>query len=184
MGQEISYSKDTIRDLIDGKLPWDETKQIISGAKDSDRFDKYVAILQERVRFADRILLPLTEHLYIVEKGEERIIKCDCGYEYGDYRQNWKLNALIDVLEAEEELDKFYPGFGKPNPKLCEIRRYYCPGCGAQLEVESVPRGYPMIFDFLPDLDTFYEDWLGKPLATKKEPSDLTYEQIKRWQSE
>lgn len=184
MGQEISYSKDVIRDLIDGKLPWEMTKQIISGPKDSDRFEKYVEILQERVKFEERILLPLTEHLYIVEKGEERITKCDCGYEYGDYRQNWKLEALVDVLEADEELDRFYPGVGKPDPKLCEIRRYFCPGCGAQLEVESVPRGYPMIFDFLPDLDTFYEDWLGRPLSTKKEFKDLTYERIRHWQAE
>ena len=184
MGQETSYSKETLRDLIDGKLPWEETQQIISGAKDSHRFDKYVEILQERVRFHEKILLPLAEHLYIVEKGEERIVKCDCCYEYGDYRVNWKLMALIDVLETEQELDKIYPGFGKPNPEYCEIRRYFCPGCGAQLEVEAVPRGYPMIFDFLPDLDTFYKDWLRRPLSTSKEFKDLTYEEIERWRAE
>jgi acetone carboxylase gamma subunit len=181
MVQETSYSTDMIRDLIDAKLPWEMTKRIISGAKDSDRFDKYVEILQERVKFAERILLPLTEHLYIVEKGDERVVKCDCGYEYGDYRENWKLKALIDVLETEEELDRIYPGFLKPDPEICEIRRYYCPGCGTQLEVESVPRGHPMIFDFLPDIDTFYRDWLGKPLSTEKEFRDLTYELIKKW---
>jgi len=185
MGSEVFYSKDTVRDLIDGKLPWEITKRIISDIKDADRFDKYVEILQERTKIKETILLPLTEHLYIVEKGDERIVKCDCGYEYGDYRENWKLKALMDVMENEEELDQVYPGFAKPDPEVCEIRRYYCPGCGAQLEVESVPCGYPIMFDLLPDLDAFYEDWLGRPLSTRKEFKDLTYEFIQRnWATE
>lgn len=181
MSESISYSKDTIRGLIDGKLSWEVTKQIISSPKDSDRFDKYVDILQERVAFKERILLPLTEHLYVVESGGQRVVKCDCGYEFGDYRENWKLRALIDVLETEEQLDSVYPGFTKPDPEVCEIRRFYCPGCGSQLEVESVPRYHPIIFDFLPDVDTFYGDWLGRPLANTHEHRDLTYEVIRRW---
>lgn len=181
MTQEISYPKEVIRDLIDGKLSWEMTKRIISGLKDSDRFDKYVETLQERVGFQERILLPLTEHLYIVEKGEERIVKCDCGHEYGDYRENWKLKALIDVPETDEDLGEIYPGVARPDVRYCEIRRYYCPGCGSQLEVESLPRGHPILFDFLPDIDIFYEDWLGRPLSTKKEFKDLTYELAKRW---
>jgi len=184
MTREASYSKDVIADLVDGKLPWAMTKGLISGPKDNDRFDKYVQVLQGRVRFEERILLPLTEHLFIVEKGDERVVKCDCGYEYGDYRENWKLKALVDVLETEEQLDQVYPGFLKPSPEICEIRRYYCPGCAAQLEVESVPWGHPIIFDFLPDLDTFYSDWLGRPLGTEKEFKDMTYEGIRRWAGE
>jgi acetone carboxylase gamma subunit len=37
-------------------------------------------------------------------------------------------------------------------------------GCLAQLEVEAVPSGYPVIFDFLPDLEGFYNTILGQPL--------------------
>jgi acetone carboxylase gamma subunit len=181
MGKEISYPKDVIRDLIDGKLPWEQTKRIISGFKDKDRFDKYLEILQERMPWKERILLPFAEHLYIVEKEGERIVKCDCGHEFGEYRENWKLKALIDVVETEEEMDELYPGLAKPDVHYCEIRRFYCPGCGTQLEVETVPRGYPFIFDFLPDIDTFYKEWLGKPLSGEKEFKDLTYERIKKW---
>ncbi|MHB8896892.1 MAG: acetone carboxylase subunit gamma, partial [Candidatus Geothermincolia bacterium] len=36
--------------------------------------------------------------------------------------------------------------------------------CVTQLEVEAVPPGYPVIFDFQPDLDTFYREWLGKEI--------------------
>jgi acetone carboxylase gamma subunit len=46
------------------------------------------------------------------------------------------------------------------------LREYFCPGCLALLEVEAVPPGYPVIHDFVPDLEGFYEAWLGRPLLT------------------
>jgi len=180
----VSYPKEIISNLIDGKLSWDRVKEIMSAPKDLDRFEKYIAILQERVPWKERILLPLTDHLYIVEKGDQRIVKCDCGYEFCDWRINWKLKALIYVRETEEELEELYPGMRKPDPRYCDIREYYCPGCGAQLEVECLPKGHPIIFDFLPDLDTFYRDWLNQPLAREEEFKDLTLEFIKNWYPE
>ena len=179
-----SYRKDEIRDLIDGTLEWSRTRSIISSPKDDDRLDKYLEILQERVSWNDRILLPLGEHLYIVEKGEDRIVKCDCSHEFGDYRENWKLKSLIYVRDTEEKLDEVFFGPRKPDPDFCEVREYFCPGCGTQLEVETLPVGYPAIFDFLPDIDTFYSDWLGKPLATKMEFKDLTNELTWKWAEE
>jgi acetone carboxylase gamma subunit len=180
---ELSYPKDVIRDLIDAKLPWEQVKQIISGYKDEDRFDKYREVLQEKMSWKEKILLPLTDELFIVEKGDERIVKCSCGFEFGDYRENWKLKALIHVRESQEEIEELYPATSssKPDLELCEIREYYCPGCGSQLEVEAVPFGYPVMFDFLPDLDTFYSDWLGKPLKTTKEFTDLSHNVIQKW---
>lgn len=180
---DLSFSTELIRDLVEGKLPWDRTKQIISGYKDEDRFDKYLAILQEKLKWQERILLPLTDELYIIEKDGERLVKCSCGYEFGDYRQNWKLKAIIHVRESPEEIAELYPPAypSRPAPELCEIREFYCPGCGAQLEVEVAPFGYPIIFDFLPDIDTFYREWLGKPLKTQKEFADLSSEFMKEW---
>jgi acetone carboxylase gamma subunit len=64
-----------------------------------------------------------------------------------------------------------------------QLREYYCPGCGAQLEVEAVPRGCPPDFEFLPDLDAFYRDWLGRPLPDEKEFVDKTLETVQGWQS-
>ena len=181
---DASYSKEVIRELIEARLPWDRVKSIISGYKDEDRFDKYIEILQEMVPWQEKILLPLTDELYIVEKGEERVVKCGCGHEFGDYRENWKLKALIHVRDSQEEIDELYPAayHSQPDRDLCEVREYYCPGCGNQLEVEVVPFGYPIIFDFLPDLDTFYREWLGRPLKTEKKFEDLSYELIKKWE--
>jgi acetone carboxylase gamma subunit len=161
-----SYPKDWIRDLVDGSLPWQLTKRMMSEFKDADRFDKYLAVLQERVSWDERILLPVGEHLYIVEaEGGNRIVKCDCGHEFGPYTQNWKLGALVYVRDTREKLDEVYPGHRKCDPEWMELREFYCPGCAAQLEVEAVTPGYPLIFDFLPDLDSFYRDWLGRPLG-------------------
>jgi acetone carboxylase, gamma subunit len=176
---EQSYPKEIIKDLIEGKLPWDRTKQIISGYKEPDRFDKYLDILQEKVAWKDKILLPLTDELFIVEKGEDRVVKCTCGHEFGDYRENWKLKALINVRSSPEEVKELYPYPGAPDPEYCEIREYFCPNCGSQLQVETVPFGYPVVFDFLPDLDSFYREWLNRPLRREMEFKDISSQYIK-----
>jgi len=62
-----------------------------------------------------------------------------------------------------------------------EVREFYCPDCGSLLKVEAVPVGYPIIFDALPDIDSFYREWLGRPLPSEKEFKDLTYEITKKW---
>lgn len=177
----MSYTKQDLEDLYDGKLGWPKVKEIMSWPKDDDRFDKYIEILQERVPWLERILLPISEHLYVVEKNDERIVKCDCGQEFGDYRVNWKLSALIFVRDNYAKLEEIYPGTKCPDPNLCEVREFYCPGCGTMLKVESVPVGYPIIFDFLPDIDAFYRDWLGRPLENEKEFTDMTLDVIRAW---
>lgn len=177
----MEYNKADLEDLYDGRLPWDRVRQIMSQPKDDDRFDKYIEILQDRVPWSERILLPIGEHLYVVQKDGERVVKCDCGQEFGDYRINWKLNALIFARDNRARLEEVYPGIKCPDPNLCEVREYYCPGCAAMLKVESVPVGYPVIFDFLPDIDAFYRDWLGRPLSDEKAFRDMTSDAIREW---
>jgi acetone carboxylase gamma subunit len=160
-----SYPTDVVADLISGELPWEQTKRIMSDYKDSDRFDKYLEVLQARVPWKERILLPIGEHLQIVQSSSERVVKCDCGHEFGPYTENWKIHALIFVRDTEELLEELYPGPKACDPKLQELREFICPGCGTLLEVEAVPPGYPITFDFLPDLEGFYGQILERPLA-------------------
>lgn len=159
------YPKDTIRDLMNGQLPWAMTKSIMSGYKDEDRFFKTLEIQQERVAWKERILLPVGEHLSIVQKNDDRIVKCDCGHEFGDYRENWKLQALIRVRDDVESIEEIYSTTDPCDPEWMEIREFICPGCLTLLEVEAAPPGYPIVFDFLPDLERFYDEWLGRPLS-------------------
>jgi len=75
-----SYSKEVIADLVAGTLPWPQTRRIMSAYKDDDRFFKYVAVLQDRVGWSDPILLPVGDHLFICQSGEQRVTKCECGH--------------------------------------------------------------------------------------------------------
>jgi acetone carboxylase gamma subunit len=178
------YDPSEIERLIDGELPWTRVQEIMKDAKDVDRFDKWVAILQKRVPWKEKILLPLTTALFIVRKGKQRIVKCRCGHEFGDYRVNWKLESLIHVRETEEQLREVYRGTEQPDPSWIQIREYTCPGCGTQLEVEAVPRGCPPDFELLPDLDTFYRDWLGRPLPDEVEFADKTLDAVRNWRTD
>jgi acetone carboxylase gamma subunit len=163
----MKLDKDTLRDLVDEKLPRSQVRAIQSGYKDADRFDKYVEILQDRVPWDDRIVLPFGEHLFIVAKGGGTYsIKCDCGHEFCDYTENWKLESLINVRDTPEALVEIYPEKMHGDPAWNVLREYFCPGCKTLLEVEAAPPGYPPVHDFVPDLEGFYEDWLGRPLPT------------------
>ena len=176
------YDIGEIEKLIDGELPWPRVQEIMKGAKDVDRFDKWVQILQGRVSWPETILLPLTPALFIVQKeNNERVVKCKCGQEFGDYRVNWKISAAIYVRESAEDFKEIYRGSEQPDPAWTQVREYSCPGCGTMLEVEAVPRGTPPDFDFLPDLDTYYKDWLGRPLSDEQEFTDKTLETVAEW---
>jgi acetone carboxylase gamma subunit len=50
------------------------------------------------------------------------------------------------------------------DPEWEELREYFCPSCARQLEVEAVAHGYPVVHEFLPDLEGFYSAWLGREL--------------------
>lgn len=176
-----TFDKADIEKLIDGVLPWPAVQSMMTSPKDVDRFDRYIAILSERVDWDDRILLPLTPALYIVAKDGGRVVKCRCGHEFGDYRVNWKLSSLIHVRDTYESLAEVYKGREAPDASWMQLREYICPGCGTQLEVEAVPRGCPPDFDFLPDLDVFYRDWLGRPLPDSAEFEDRTQTVIGQW---
>ncbi len=162
-----AYNDEIIADLIDGKLDWPKTKEIISNPKDPERFDQVVRILQGRVPWKEKILLPLAEHLYIVQKGPDRIVKCDCGFEFGDYGVNWKHKARVYVRDSVEALRELYRPYEHSDPQWMELREFYCPGCFALLEVEAVPPGYPVIFDFQPDLEAFYQKVLGREVPSQ-----------------
>jgi acetone carboxylase gamma subunit len=159
-----SYSVDVLRDLRDGRLPWPQTRRIMSAYKDEDRFFKMIAILQDRVPWKDRILLPIGEHLFIVQSGKRRITRCECGRSFGDYRMNWKLEANIRVRADTRSLREIYPSSDLPDPRWMEIREFICPECATLHEVEACAPGYPLVHDFEPDLEGFYRHWLERPL--------------------
>ena len=160
-------SKQLVRQLVDGDIGRDDSRALLKmDVKDPERFWTYLEVLQERVKWDEKILLRISDHLYIVRtKDGQRVVKCDCGHELGDYRVNWKTQCNIRVRTTESEFNEvYYPPALSPEPGFNEIREFFCPGCFSQVAVEGVPPGYPLVFEVLPDLDRFYRDFLGKPL--------------------
>ena len=124
-----SYTKDQVQHLVEGSLDWDTTLRMLSMPKDKERFSLYLDVLQSKVGWHDRIVLPLSPHMYIVQqtKTKEWIVKCDCGHEFCDYRENWKLYANIYVRDTEEAMSEIYPKLMAPDPAWQVYREYYCP---------------------------------------------------------
>lgn len=165
----MSYTDDQINHLIDGTLDWETTFRMLSMPKDGSRFQQYVAALQAKVPFKDRIVLPLGPHLYIVQKADSRkwVIQCDCGHEFCDYRENWKLHAAIYVRDTQEAMAEVYPSLMAPDVNWQVYREYYCPDCATLHDVEAPTPWYPVIHDFEPDIDTFYRDWVNLPVPER-----------------
>lgn len=164
-GHIVELDEAALGQLIDGNLPWDDVHHIQSSYKDPKRFDTYVDVLQSRVAWKDPIVLPLSPYLSIVKSASGAyVVKCVCGQDFGDYRRNWKLSALINVRDTEEKLQELWPGPRCPDPEKNEVREFFCPECGLQLEVDAVPPGYPILANFTPNLEAFYRDWLGRAL--------------------
>ena len=164
-GQIVELDEATLGQMIDGELPFDDVHHVQSSYKDPKRFDTYIKVLQSRVEWNDPIVLPLGPYLSIVKNNEDiYAVKCVCSQEFGDYRNNWKLSASINVRDDEQSMQEIWPGPRCPDPEKNEVREFICPGCGIQLEVDAVPPGYPILANFTPNLEAFYQDWLGRDL--------------------
>ena len=85
------------------------------------------------------------------------------------------------VRDSQDSLKELYPPLMHSDLEWMEIREYICPGCGKLRAVETVPLGYTPVLEFLPDMVTFYEKWLGKEFPCEKvKIRDLTFDYIKK----
>ncbi len=163
-----SLDEETLQALVEERLTRREVKEIQSSYKDADRFEKWLSVLQRGVGYEDPIVLPAGEGLNIVKRRSdgEMVYRCDCGQDFCGHNRNWKMEAVVYVRDSEQDMLEIYPKMGGPDPLLQEIREYYCPSCARQLEVEAIPPGYPVVHDFLPDINGFYRGWLGRELPS------------------
>ncbi|MCY1193772.1 Acetone carboxylase gamma subunit [compost metagenome] len=164
-----TYTQEQVDHLVDGRLDWDTSIRMLSMPKDGERFEMYLKTLQKKLDWNDRIVLPLAPHLYIVQRARDKhwVTKCDCGHEFGDYRQNWKLAAHVYVREDAQAMSEVYPKLMAPDTQWQVYREYYCPQCGTLHDVEAPTPWYPVIHDFEPDIDTFYKEWVNLPLPER-----------------
>lgn len=165
----MAYTRSKIGDLIDGKIDAETHHQMLSTPKDPERFSTYVEVLQERMTWDDRIVLPLAPKLYIVQlkASKQWTVRCECGHDFCDWRENWKLHARIHVRDSQQKMEEIYPRLMAPTATWQTIREYFCPECATLHDVEAPTPWYPIIRDFEPDIDTFYKDWLGLPVPER-----------------
>jgi acetone carboxylase gamma subunit len=165
----MSYTQEQVANLVDGKLDWETTFRMLSMPKDHDRFTKYLGAIQARVSYKDRIVLPLSPHMNIVQRAADRkwVIKCDCGHEFCAHDENWKLHAAIYVRDTEEAMMEVYPKLMAPDTQWQVYREYYCPKCATMHDVEAPTPWYPVIHDFEPDIEAFYRDWVHLPVPER-----------------
>ncbi len=166
-----TYTQEQVNNMVAGTLDWDTTFRMLSMPKDSERFSQYLTALQASVSFPDKIVLPLSPHMYIVQsaKSKKWLTICDCGHEFCGYKENWKLFANIYVRDNAEAMAEVYPKFMHPDTNWQVYREYYCPSCGVLHDVEAPTPWYPVIHDFEPDIETFYKEWVCLPLPEKAE---------------
>ncbi|HYF27365.1 MAG TPA: hydantoinase B/oxoprolinase family protein [Baekduia sp.] len=159
-------NKELLADLLDEKLSRRAVHDIQSSHKDPNRFDLWVEVLQERVSYDDPIVLPFGEGLNIVKRRSdgELVIRTDAGADLCRWDENWKMHAVMFVRDTPELYEEIYPKLAYPEGDWMELREFYCPISGHLLETEAVPPGYPVVHEYLPDLQGFYEGWLGREI--------------------
>ena len=159
----MAFTKEKVRDLINGTIDDDTYQQMLTRPKDNERFFTYLEILQEQVPWDDKIVLPLGPKLFIVQQPADKrwVIKSWSGHVFCNWNENWKMHALIRVRDTQEKMEELYPKLMAPSAEWQVIREYIDPVSGELLDVEAPVPWYPVIHDFEPDIDTFYKEWLG-----------------------
>ena len=163
IGAGGSLEADTLGAMLDEKLSRREVKDVQSAYKDTDRFGKWLQVLQARVPYPEPIVLPLGEGLNVVRAADGALVtRCDCGHDFCGPDRNWKMDAVVNVRDSVEALREVFPQMAHCDPEWMELREFHCPSCARQLEVECSPAGYPVVHEFLPDIEGFYRGWLGR----------------------
>lgn len=91
-------------------------------------------------------LLGLTPYVDIVEdeQGRKLAVCSNCGFGYCEATDNFKYYCLIH----EREPAHFHSGRLAYDKDWCVFREFYCPSCAAQIEVETIAPGAPILRDY------------------------------------
>lgn len=120
-----------------------------------------------------------TEYLNInldTENWECRV----CEHVLGSARENYKKFTKIYNRDPREihrpKLDpELYQFTFAPDPRVCAIYEFYCPGCGTMIDVEYTVPGSIPLHDFELDIDSLQVRLAGQaPLENPGEGVDIT----------
>ena len=89
------------------------------------------------------VFLKLTPYVNLIEdeNGSKVAVCSQCGFAYCNARDDYKLYCLVFERDPADIL----PSPLAPDRDWAIYREFYCPSCGAQVEVDQVPPGMPII---------------------------------------
>ena len=112
----------------------------------------------------------VTEYLRI--DLEKELWECRvCERELGDAHENYKRFTRIYNRDPREihppKLDpERYEYTFSPNPRVCAIYEFYCPGCGTMMDVEYTVPGHMPLHDIELDIEALQRKMRGQPDVT------------------
>ena len=112
-------------------------------------------------------MLPVGEALNVVRRRSdgELVIRCDAGHDFCRFDEQLEdARAGLRPRHRRAAAARSTRGWRHCDPEWMELREFYCPISGRLLEIEAVTPGYPVVHDFLPDVEGFYRGWLGREL--------------------
>ena len=122
-------------------------------------------MLQARVDYDDPIVLPLrrgAEHRQARSDGEY-VIRTDAGADLCRWDENWKMHAVIYVRDSERvDCARSTRSSATPTPSGWSCASSTARSRGHLLEVEALPPGYPVVHEFLPDLQGLLRGLAGE----------------------
>jgi len=163
------------KDRIERGVPgWQFIKDLVKRRKEKDLPDVVLSFLEETMAFSPaykkeieqeeeiiksdlkalgmrnikKILFELTPNVNIglTEGGKEVTFCSQCGFVFNESSKNYKLYCLIYERDPAEIYPSSHPADRlAPDKDWCVLREFYCPNCGAQIEVEATPPGTPIL---------------------------------------
>jgi acetone carboxylase gamma subunit len=101
--------------------------------------------LEPKVRITEYLDIDLEKEMWCCNK---------CGRELVSARENYKKGCLVYDRDPSTIFNPILEGDDwAPDPQICRIIEFYCPGCAVMLENEVLPPGHPITYDIQPDID-------------------------------
>ena len=98
--------------------------------------------------------LRITEYLDI-DLEKEKWCCNKCGRELISAKENYKNGCLVYERDLRTLYEPVEDDSFAPDPDICRLVEFYCPGCAVMIENEVLPPGHPITHDIELDMDKF-----------------------------
>ncbi len=106
----------------------------------------------QKVQFTESLDIDLEKEMWCCNR---------CGHELVSARDNYKKGCLVYDRDPREIYNPVLEdGSFAPDPDVCRIIEFYCPGCGVMIENEVLIPGHPITYDIEPNIDKLKEKYL------------------------